>query len=129
MMRANIVDGKNIRVGDVLRSTRSSRTDAPQRDQFLTALADANIPETVIKNNAALERYRAIKSGDSIVAESSRDDNDAISSTTSPTIQFHERAEDDEDYDDDDDEPPTWPTMKKKRADERRPVIEWTAPH
>ena len=42
-------------VCNVLRSSRSSKTVSPQHDQFLTALVDANIPETVIKNNATLK--------------------------------------------------------------------------
>ena len=71
----NIVD----LVGDVLRTVPSKRTTtlSPQRDEFLTALADANVPETVIKNRAALERYRAIKTG----GNASTLDN-AVSSTT-----------------------------------------------
>ena len=33
----------------------------PQCEQFLNALAQSNIPETLIKNRIALEHYRAIK--------------------------------------------------------------------
>ena len=122
----NIVD----LVGDVLRSPRSLKNVTPQHNQFLAALADANIPETVIKNNAALKRYRAIKSGESAVA-TSRDNEDelndstdshTISSTTMPEMQFRERDEDDDDDDDDNESPMT----KKKRTDERVSTIEWT---
>ena len=49
----NIVD----LFGDLVRSTPSN-TIAPQRERFLSALADANVPETLVKNKALLERYR-----------------------------------------------------------------------
>ena len=52
----NIVD----LVGDVVRTT-PSRSMPPQREQFLNALAEANVPETLVKNRMALEHYRAIK--------------------------------------------------------------------
>ena len=32
-----------------------------QREQFLNALAQANVPETLVKNRMALKHYRAIK--------------------------------------------------------------------
>ena len=124
----NIID----LVGDVLRSPRSSKTVSAQHEQFLTALADANVPETVIKNNAALKRYRAIKNGESTVA-TSRDDvyeldestgSHAISSTTTPTMQFHERDGDDDNDDDDDDDYDYEPT-EKKRAGERVATFAW----
>ena len=126
MRGTNIVD----LVGDVLRSPRSLKNVAPQHNQFLAALADANIPETVIKNNAALKRYRAIKSGEGTVP-TSRDNEDelndstdshTISSTTMPAMQFRERDEDDDDDDDDYESPMT----KKKQTDERVSTIEWT---
>ena len=52
----NIVD----LVGDVVRTT-PSKSMPPQREQFLNALAQVNIPETLVKNRMALEHYRAIK--------------------------------------------------------------------
>ena len=52
----NIVD----LVGDVVRTT-PSRSMPLQREQFLNALAQANVPETLVKNRMALEHYRAIK--------------------------------------------------------------------
>ena len=52
----NIVD----LVGDVVRTT-PSKSMPPQREQFLNALAEVNIPETLVKNRMALEHYRAIK--------------------------------------------------------------------
>ena len=52
----NIVD----LVGDVVRTT-PSKSMPPQREQFLNALAQANVPETLVKNRMALEHYRAIK--------------------------------------------------------------------
>ena len=48
-------------VNDVLQSSRSSIKSMPQRENFLTALADASVPETLIKNKKALELYREIK--------------------------------------------------------------------
>ena len=127
----NIID----LVGDVLRSPRSSKTVSAQHDQFLAALADANVPETVIKNNVALERYRAIKSRDSAVAmprddEDELDDSthsDAFSSRTMPAMQFRERDHDNDGGDDDDDYEPTM--KKKKRTGERVATFVWaTAP-
>ena len=52
----NIVD----LVGDVVHTT-PSRSMPLQREQFLNALAEANVPETLVKNRMALEHYRAIK--------------------------------------------------------------------
>ena len=52
----NIVD----LVGDVVR-TAPSKSMPPQREQFLNALAQVNVPETLVKNRMALEHYRAIK--------------------------------------------------------------------
>ena len=46
-----------------------SKTDTPERDHFLNALAEVNIPETLVKNKNALERYRLIKTDTSRVAE------------------------------------------------------------
>ena len=45
----NIVD----LVGDVVRTT-PSKSMPPQREQFLNALAEANVPETLVKNKMAL---------------------------------------------------------------------------
>ena len=61
------IRGQNLRgvnivdlVGDVVRAT-PSKSMPPQREQFLNVLAQANIPEALIKNRLALEHYRAIK--------------------------------------------------------------------
>ena len=48
-------------VNDVLQSSRSSIMSMPQRENFLTALAAASVPEALIKNKTALELYREIK--------------------------------------------------------------------
>ena len=72
----NIID----LVDDVLRSPRSLENVTPQHSQFLAAFADANIPETVIKNKTALKRFRVIKADD--VNDDSSDDA-TVSSTTS----------------------------------------------
>ena len=55
------VRGANIAdlVSDVVRST-PSKTSAPERERFLSALAKLNIPETLVKNKSALEQYRVI---------------------------------------------------------------------
>ena len=58
MHGTNLVD----LVNDVLQSSRSSIMSMPQRENFLTALADANVPEALIKNKTALKLYREIKS-------------------------------------------------------------------
>ena len=57
------VRGANIAdlVSDVVRLT-PSKTSAPERERFLAALAKVNVPETLVKNKTALERYRVIKS-------------------------------------------------------------------
>ena len=54
---ANIVD----LVSDVVRLT-PSKTSAPERERFLSALAKVNVPETLVMNKSALEQYRVIKS-------------------------------------------------------------------
>lgn len=89
----NIVD----LIGDVVRST-PSKMIAPQREQFLSALADANVPETLVKNKTALERYREIKTDDAVSMATTKaqinddDDDDAainddtVSSTTSSPL-------------------------------------------
>ena len=113
----NIVD----LIGDVVRSS-PSKFIAPQREQFLNALADANVPETLVKNKTALERYRAIKNDDAVAmtaTETERydddDDNEAIddatvSSTTSVPLDNKK---------------------KKKRAVKQvtTAAINWNAPH
>ena len=131
MRGTNIID----LVGDVLRSPHSSKTVSAQYDQFLAALANAKVLETVIKNNVALERYRAITSRDSAVAmprddEDELDDSthsDAFSSRTIPAMQFRESDDDNDGGDDDDDYEPTM--KKKKRRGERVATFVWaTAP-
>ena len=44
----------------VVRS-RPSKNIPPPYEKFLKALAEANIPESIIKNKTALNQYRAIK--------------------------------------------------------------------
>ena len=68
---ANIAD----LVSDVVRST-PSKTSAPERERFLSALAKVNVPETLVKNKSALERYRVIKNYtmDEIVKDDDDDD-------------------------------------------------------
>ena len=86
--------GKNIvdLVGDVVRST-PSKTIAPQREQFLSALAEVNVPETLVKNKMALERYCESKTdGDVAMATMRRneDDDDVINdATVSSTTKTH----------------------------------------
>ena len=71
------VRGANIAdlVSEVVRST-PSKTSAPERERFLSALAKVNVPETLVKNKSALERYRVIKSDtmDEIVKDDDDDD-------------------------------------------------------
>ena len=82
MIRGEPLTGTNIvdLVGDVVRSA-SSKTSAPQCERFL----NANVPETLLKNKAALERYRQIKNNvdDAVaVAASNVEPIDEVSSTT-----------------------------------------------
>ena len=56
---ANIAD----LVRDVVRSP-PSKTSAPERERFLSALAKVNVPETLVKNKIVLECYR-VKSDES----------------------------------------------------------------
>ena len=76
-IRGQRVRGTNIvdLVSDVVRST-PTKTSAPERERFLNALADANVPETLVKNKNALERYRIIKTGASAMEGISDDDDD-----------------------------------------------------
>ena len=76
-IRGQRVRGTNIvdLVSDVVRST-PTKTSAPERERFLNALADANVPETLVKNKHALERYRVIKAGASSMDGISDDDDD-----------------------------------------------------
>ena len=67
----NIVD----LVGDVVRTT-PSKTNTPERDYFLNALAEVNIPETLVKNKTALERYRLKKTDTNRVTEVEKEEND-----------------------------------------------------
>ena len=41
--------------------SRPSKNIPPPYGKFLEALAEANIPESIIKNKTALNQYRAIK--------------------------------------------------------------------
>ena len=64
----------------------------PQREQFLNLLAQANVPETLVKNRMALEHYRAIKNDvayqDNL--ESSTLDQDEVIPTTRKRTQTTE---------------------------------------
>ena len=85
-IRGEPLTGTNIidLVGDVVRSA-SSKSSAPQRERFLNALAEANVPETLVKNKKALERYRQIKNnvGDAVASAASNvESEDEVSSTT-----------------------------------------------
>ena len=71
--KTNVVD----LIVDVVHSS-PSKTITPLRDQFLAALADANIAKTVIKNKKALKRHRVIKADDA----NDPSDDATISSTT-----------------------------------------------
>ena len=83
----NIVD----LVGDVVRTT-PSKSMPPQREQFLNALAQANVPETLVKNRMALEHYRAIKNDGAYQdnLESSTLDQDEVIPTTRKRVQTTE---------------------------------------
>ena len=48
-------------VGDVLRARKA---ETPLRENFLTVLSQANVPDEFIRNKAALARYREIKGGE-----------------------------------------------------------------
>ena len=76
-IRGQRVRGTNIvdLVSDVVRST-PTKTSAPERERFLNALAEANVPETLVKNKNALERYRVIKTDASAMDGISNDDDD-----------------------------------------------------
>ena len=52
----NIID-----LFDVFQTSQSSKHATDLRERFLTALGDVNVPETLIKNEMALKRYRTIK--------------------------------------------------------------------
>ena len=82
------VRGANIAdlVSDVVRST-PSKTSAPERERFLSALAKVNVPETLVKNKSALERYRVIKSDlmDEVVKD---DDDDVMKNAAAATTTY-----------------------------------------
>ena len=63
----------------VVRS-RPSRNIPPPYEKFLKALAEANIPESIIKNKTALNQYRAIK----------RDNKEAFVNEVSSTAGAHQ---------------------------------------
>ena len=69
-------------VNDVLQSSRSSIRSMPQRENFLTALADASVLETLIKNKTALELYREIKT------DYDNDDSNNEATVSSTTASF-----------------------------------------
>ena len=96
------VRGANIAdlVSDVVRST-PSKTSAPERERFLSALAKVNVPETLVKNKSALERYRVIKSDEStmdgIVKEDEEDvmENVVAATTTDEPVKKRRMKESD----------------------------------
>ena len=57
MHGTNIID----LIDDVLQASQSSKHVNNRREKFLAALGDVNAPETLIKNEIALERYHKIK--------------------------------------------------------------------
>ena len=63
----------------VVRS-RPSKNIPPPYEKFLKALAEANIPESIIKNKTALNQYRAIK----------RDNKEAFVNEVSSTAGAHQ---------------------------------------
>ena len=120
-IRGQRVRGTNIvdLVGDVVRAT-PSKTSTPERERFLSALAEANVPETLVKNKSALERYRAIKTSGSTMREAIDHDNDKDveededTTVSSTTMQ----------YDD-------LPIKKKKKREGKKKMIasnDWNAP-
>ena len=92
----NIVD----LVGDVVRTT-PSKSMPPQREQFLNALAQANVPETFVKNRMALEHYRAIK-------------NDGAYQDNVEAASLHQDE--------------VIPTTRKRTQTTEEDVIDWNAP-
>ena len=98
-------------VNDVLQSSRSSTRSMPQQESFLTALADANVPEALIKNKAALELYREIKND---YSNEDSDNDFEVSSTTASSSQSEKG----------------YKTTKKatKGRDVLKDVIDWNAP-
>ena len=99
-------------VNDVLQSSRSSIGYMPQREHFLTDLADASVPEALIKNKKALKLYREIKT------DYDNDDSNNEATVSSTTATFCG----DEGY--------SASTKNKiiKKRNEREEVIDWTAP-
>ena len=87
-------------VNDVLQSSRSSIKSMPKRENFLTALADASVPETLINNKTALKLYRQIK------ADYDNDDSINEAAVSSTTASFR----------------------GDKGGKERKEAIDWTAP-
>ena len=86
-------------VGDVIRSTK---TEMPERDQFLSALAELNTPETLIRNRVALTQYRKMK-------------NRGFRPPGIPDVQFKE----------DEEESPARKKKKKIRANKMQQMIDW----
>ena len=84
----------------------------PQRENFLTALADANVPEALIKNKRALELYREIKTE----YDNDDSDDDAVVSSTTVSSRGGEGYK------------ATMKSKTRKRRDDKKEVIDWTAP-
>ena len=85
---------------DVVRTT-PSRSMPPQREQFLNALVQANVPETLVKNRMALEHYRAIK-------------NDGAYQDNLEATSLHEDE--------------VIPTKRKRTQTMEEDIIDWNAP-
>ena len=116
----NIVD----LIGDVVRSS-PSKAIAPQRERFLSVLAEANVPETLVKNKTALERYREIKNVGAITTHRDEDDDEAINdATVSSTSTLNASL----DNDNDDSNALVVKKKSKKQVDKTSMAIDWTAP-
>ena len=85
------VRGANIAdlVSDVVRST-PSKTSAPERERFLSALAKANVPETLVKNKSALEQYRVIKSDATTMDGIAKEDDDVMENVAAAAATTNE---------------------------------------
>ena len=98
-------------VNDVLQSSPSSTRTMPQRENFLTALAYASVPEVLIKKNTALELYREIKTD--FNNDDLDDDDTEVSSKTSRGREGYSAST---------------KSKTRKRRVERKEFIDWTAP-
>ena len=104
-IHGQILPGTNIAdlVSDIVRST-PSKIRSPQRALFLNTLAEASIPETLVKNKAALEQYRMLK----------KSKGDFTNEVSLPMVNQEQFL------------PTTWKRKKQETIDED--PIDWTAP-